>query len=139
MSEHETHKDPYIKSLFEEGGAEEPSGQFTNRIIERIQAQSESSAYQYKPVISKGAWLAIAFVGLGIFLFLLFNNPGSGQGLDLYGYSLNIDLSNLKSILNKIAFSFELTPILKTSIVALFVFTFSNLIIFELKNRSIFK
>jgi hypothetical protein len=139
MSKQEINKDPYIKSLFEKGGVEEPSSHFTNRIIERIQAQSESSAYQYKPVISKGAWLAIAIIGLGIFLSLLFSGPSSGQGLDLYGYSLNIDLSNLKNLLNKIALSFELTPIFKTAIVALFIFTFSNLIIFELKNRSIFK
>jgi len=139
MSEQEINRDPYIKSLFEEGGSAEPSDHFTNRIIERIQAQSEASAYQYKPVISRAAWLAIAIIGIGMFIILLFNDPGSSQGLNLYGYSLNIDLSNLKSILNKIAFSFELTPILKTSIVALFVFTFSNLIIFELKNRSLFK
>jgi len=139
MSEQEINRDPYIKSLFEEGGSAEPSDHFTNRIIESIQAQSEASAYQYRPVISRAAWLAIAIIGIGMFIILLFNDPGSSQGLNLYGYSLNIDLSNLKSILNKIAFSFELTPILKTSIVALFVFTFSNLIIFELKNRSLFK
>jgi hypothetical protein len=139
MNEQEINRDPYIKSLLEEGGTEKPSNNFTNNIIDKIKAQSAPSAFTYKPVISKSAWLTMAFIGVAAFLYLLFVNPSSGQGFELYGYSLNINLSKLKNIFSKVAFSFELTPIFKTSIIALFVFTFSNLLIFELKNRSIFK
>jgi hypothetical protein len=49
------------------------------------------------------------------FLYLVFVNPTSSQGLELYGYSLNVDLTKVKSIFSKVAFSFELTPIFKTS------------------------
>ena len=139
MSAEEIKKDPFIKSIFDEGGTEQPSGNFTNQIINTIKAQSKESAFVYKPVISKKAWLVIAFLGVSLFLYLLFGNAEPGQGLNLYGYSLNVDTSIIKGVLSKIAFSFELTPILKTSFLALIFFTFSNLIIFELKSRSFFK
>jgi hypothetical protein len=139
MSEQEINKDPYIKSLFDEGGTEEPSGRFTNSVIDKIKAQSAPSVFTYKPVISRSAWLIMAAIGVIVFFYLIFINPSSSQGLELYGYSLNFDFTKVKNIFSKVAFSFELTPIFKTSIIALFVFTFSNLIIFELKNRSIFK
>jgi hypothetical protein len=139
MSEQEINKDPYIKSLFDEGGTEEPSGRFTNSVIDKIKAQSAPSVFTYKPVISKSAWLTMAAIGVIVFFYLIFINPSSSQGLELYGYSLNFDFTKVKNIFSKVAFSFELTPIFKTSIIALFVFTFSNLIFFELKNRSILK
>jgi hypothetical protein len=139
MSEQDIQKDPYIKSLFEEAGTEEPSGRFTNSVIDKIKTQSAPSVFTYQPVISKSGWLTIAAIGALAFLYLVFVNPTSSQGLELYGYSLNVDLTSVKSIFSKVAFSFELTPIFKTSVIALFVFTFSNLIIFELKNRSVFK
>jgi len=139
MNEQEKNQDKYIKSLFEEGGTEQPSGRFTSNIIDAIKAQATSGAFTYKPVISRSAWLIIAFIGVLLFSILLFVNPTSSQGMDFYGYSLNFDFSRIKGLFSKVAFSFELSPILKTSIVALFIFTFSNLVIFELKNRSIFK
>ena len=139
MSEHELNKDQYIKSLFEEAGKEEPSGRFTSNIIEAIKNQSSASAYAYKPVISRGAWLIMAFIGIAAFFYLLFVNPSGEQGLEVFGYDLNLDFSAAKGFFSKMAFSFELTPIFKTSIAALFIFTFSNLLIFELKNRSILK
>lgn len=139
MNEQEIQKDPYIKSLFEEGGTEEPSSRFTNSVIDKIKTQSAPSVFTYQPVISKSAWLTMAVIGVIAFFYLVFVNPSSSQGLELYGYSLNFDFTKVKNIFSKVAFSFELTPIFKTSIIALFVFTFSNLIFFELKNRSILK
>ena len=139
MSEQELNRDPYIKSLIEEAGAEEPSGRFTSNIIEAIKIQSPPSVKAYQPVISRSAWLIMAFIGIAAFFYLLFANPSGDQGLEVFGYGLSLDFSVTKSFISKMAFSFELTPIFKTSIIALFIFTFSNLLIFELKNRSIFK
>ena len=139
MSEQEPNRDQYIKSLFDQGGTEEPSKNFTNNIIDTIKNETASSPYAYKPIISKNAWLTIAFIGVAAFLILMFFNPSSSEGLNLYGYSVNLDFSKVKNLFGKVAFSFELSPSLKTSIIALFIFTFTNLIIFELKNRSIFK
>ena len=139
MSTKEIKRDPFIKSIFDEGGKELPSDKFTDQIIDTIKAQSKESAYVYKPVISKKAWLLIAAFGVSLFLYILLGDAEPGQGLNIYGYSLNLDTSALKGIFSKIAFSFELSPILKTSFIALLFFTFSNLIIFELRSRSLIK
>ncbi len=141
MNPEEIGRDPFIKSLYDEAGTEKPSKNFTDRIIKNIKAESKVSAFTYKPVISRTAWRIIAVVGFIAFIFLLLvpNGEGQGLGLDLHGYSLNIDTTKIKGMLSKFAFSFEFTPIMKTSFLALIIFTFSNLIIFELKNRSFFK
>ncbi len=139
MSNQEEFHDDYIKSLMQEGGLSAPSQDFTRNLIESIKARPAQSAYTYKPVISRGTWLVLAIVGIAAFFYLLFINPSDEQGLEVFGYGLSLDFSAAKGFLSKMAFSFELTPIFKTSIIALFIFTFSNLLIFELKNRSIFK
>ncbi len=139
MSLEEIKKDPFIKSLLDEGGIEEPSGRFTHQIIDAIKAQSKANPFVYKPVISRNAWLVIAFLGVSLFFYLMFGASSEAQGLNLYGYSLNLDASKIQGFLSKIVFSFKLTPILKTSFLALAFFTFANLILFELRSRSFLK
>ena len=139
MSSGKTKKDPFIKSLFDEGGIEQPSGNFTSNIIDTIKTQSPESVFEYTPVISRKAWLIIAFFGVALFLYLLLGFAPEGQGINLQGFAFKIDTTVVKGVFNKIAVSFELTPILKTSLIALTFFTFSNLIIYELKNRSFIK
>lgn len=139
MSLEDIKKDPIIKSIFDEGGLEQPSGGFTNNIINAIKTQTENSVFVYKPVISRGAWLVITFLGISLFAYLFFGFSPEGKGLDLYGYTLNFDTSIIKGIFSKFSFSFNLSPIFKIALMALSFFTFSNLIIFELKSRSILK
>ncbi len=139
MSSEDIKRDSIIKSIFDEGGIRQPSGNFTSSIIKSIKAQSENSVYVYKPVISKSAWLIIAALGLALFVYLSFGITPEGQGLELYGYALKFDTSFVKTFFSKIAISFTLTPILKTSLIALIFFTFFHLIIFELKSRSLIK
>ena len=95
MSKQEPKKDQYIRSLFEEAGTEEPSKNFTNNIIDAIKNETATSPYTYRPIISKSAWLTIAFIGVAAFLILMFLNPTSSEGLNLYGYSVSLDLSKV--------------------------------------------
>jgi hypothetical protein len=139
MSSKDIKKDPFIKSIFDEAGEAHPSASFTTQIINVIKSETKESAFVYKPIISKNAWLVMAFLVISLFVYLLVGNSEAGQGINLYGYSLNMDTSIVKGFFSKLVFSFELSPILKTSFLALIVFTFSNLIIFELRSRSFFK
>jgi len=139
MNSEEIKKDPIIKSILDEGGLEKPSRNFTNQIINTIKAQSKDSVFVYKPVISRSAWLVLAFLGAALFIYLLLGLSPEGQFINFNEFALNIDTSKIKGLFSKIVISFEFTPILKTSLIALTFFTFSNLIIFELKNRSFFK
>jgi hypothetical protein len=140
MKHQEINKDPFIKSVLDEGGLEQPSSEFTNQIINKLKAaQAKDSVFVYKPVISRKAWLILAISGIALFAYLFLGFAPEGQGVDLYGYKLNIDMSVIKGIFSKFALSFTLTPILKTSLMALVFFTFFNLIIFELRSRSLLK
>lgn len=139
MSTENIKRDPIIKSIFDEGGLEQPSGSFTRNIIKAIKSQSQDSVFVYKPVISKKAWLIIALLGCSLFIYLLLGGAAEGQGPQYFGVKLNFDTAIISGLFSKIAFSFTLSPILKTSLLALIFFTFSNLIIFELRNRSFFK
>ncbi len=139
MSSKEIKRDTYIKSVFDEGGIEQPSDGFTNQIIKIIKSQSEESVFVYKPVISKNAWLILAFLGIALFLLIFFQSSGQGQGLTFYGYNLNLDIQKFTGLFKGIAISFKLTPIFKTSLMALVFFIFTNLLIIEIKSRSFFK
>ena len=139
MKSEKMKRDPFIKSIFDEGGIERPSDKFTSKIIDTIKAQAPEVSFEYKPVINRKTWLIIAFLGVVLFLYLLFGLQSEGQMINLQGFTLNFDTSAIRGIISKIAMSFTLTPILKTSLIALTFFTFSNLIIFELRNRSFIK
>lgn len=140
MKHQEVNKDPFIKSILDEGGLEQPSSGFTSHVIDKLKAaQASETVFVYKPVISRKTWLILAIFGIVLFAYLLLGFAPEGQGVDLYGYKLNIDMSLIKGLFSKMVFSFEITPIVKTSLIALTFFTFSNLIIFELKSRSFFK
>ena len=139
MKTEKNERDPFIKSVFEAGGLEQPSASFTNEIIGSIKAQSKETTFEYKPVISRTTWLILAGIGVAIFAYMFFGFTPESQGSNLYGYSLKVDTTFVKAFFSKIAISFELSPIFKTALIALTFFTFSHLIIFELRNRSILK
>ena len=139
MSDENIKKDPVIQSMLDEGGLEHPSNNFTNQIINSIKAQTKESAFVYKPVISKNVWLGLIFAGVSLFIYLVFSLSPESQFLNLNGFSMDFDASRIREIIPQISFSLELSSIMKTALIALSFFTFSNLIIFELKSRSFFK
>ena len=130
-------QDPNIKSILEEGGLETPGDQFTSNIINKIEAQSLKT--EYKPVISRTAWLVLSFIGVAIFSYFLFVNASSGNGLSFQGYTLDFDFNEFKAFMGQFKISFELTPIFRTSLIALTVFTFTYLLFFELKSKITYK
>jgi hypothetical protein len=139
MSAEEIKKDPVIKSIFDEGGLEQPSDNFTDQIINTIKAQSKDSAFVYKPVISKKAWLALTFLGISLFVYLMLGLSPDSEFLGFHGFLMDFDTSGIKKVLGQFRFSLELSPILKMALATLSIFTFANLIIFELRSRSFFK
>ena len=139
MSAEEIKKDPVIKSIFDEGGLEHPSANFTDQIINTIKSESKDAVFVYKPIISKKAWLILIFIGLSLFVYLTFGLSSESSYFGIHGFSMNFDAPNLKEFMGRFKFSFGLSPILKTALIALSIFTFSNLIIFELKSKSLFR
>jgi len=139
MSAEEIKKDPVIKSIFEEGGLEHPSSNFTDQIIKAIKSEAKDSVFIYKPAIGKKTWLALIIFGVALFIYLTLGLSPEGGFLNLPEFSMDFDASGIRKVLGQFSFSLDLSPILKTSLIALSIFTFTNLIIFELKSRSFFK
>lgn len=139
MSAEEIKKDPVIKSIFEEGGLEYPSSNFTDQIIKAIKSEAKDSVFIYKPAIGKKTWLTLIIFGVALFIYLTLGLSPEGGFLNLPEFSMDFDASGIRKVLGQFSFSLDLSPILKTSLIALSIFTFTNLIIFELKSRSFFK
>ncbi|NJN28349.1 MAG: hypothetical protein HC819_21450 [Cyclobacteriaceae bacterium] len=139
MNPKEINRDPFVKSLFDEAGMAEPNSDFTLKIIKKIEADTANKAFVHRPVIGRRAWLLIALFGLAMFVYLWIYPSADQSGTSLFGYALQIDISFIEAFIQKIAISFTISPILKTALLALVFFTFTNLIIFEWKSRSFFK
>ncbi len=138
MSSENIKKDPFIRSLFEEGGLEHPSGNFTNKIVNNIKTPSGAETFEYKPVISRKAWF-ITGVFIVILLTLAFLQPTQGPQQGLYQFDSGLYIQKVIAIFNKITGSFRLTSILKTALVAFSFFVFMSLTLIELKSRSLYK
>jgi hypothetical protein len=139
MNKQETSEESYIRTLLEEGGISAPTQHFTSNVMNKIEAQADSSAFRYTPVISKNVWRTFAVLGVAIALYMVLATPSDSQPLQIYGYSIDFDFSIFTRMMDGVALSFELSPILKTSMLALFVLAAFQLIFFELKGKALFK
>ena len=134
MSTDDIKKDPLVKSLFEEVGAEHPSANFTNQIMDRVKAQSKENVFVYKPVIGRKFWLVLAVFGVTIIVYLMLTQPMENQPLNFFGNSVQLDTTVLSNLLKKIALSFD-SQILKICFLAMGMLTMANLFILQWKSR----
>ncbi len=140
MKPEDTYKDPLMQQMFEDAGALRPSSQFTGKILKQLKQEATSGAYSYTPVISKKAWLLVSVLGAAMFVLVFFTSTSpKPSGMVFLGYTIRLDLSFVQRIAEKVAFSFEFSPVMKTSLSALAIFIFAQLLLFEWKNRTIFK
>ncbi len=82
-AEQDRKADDLIRNLVVEAGADQPSDQFTESLMEKIeQSQFPSSITRYKPLISKKGWLPISAFVLGI-CFILLTVDGKQEWSDM--------------------------------------------------------
>jgi len=140
MKTEETYKDPKLVHLFAEGGEVQPSAQFANHILQKIKAETKSSTLVFTPLSSKKAWLFLAFAGAAMFIAVYFTTKSEAStGSDFFGLSIRPDFTFIRHMTEKVALSFEFSPVMKTSLLAMAVFIIVQMIILEWRNRSIFK
>ena len=140
MNTGDLNTEKYFKKLMTEGGLVQPPERFTQQVLQKISVLSPASQEKYKPILSRKTWMILAIVVVAIFTYsYLMGGTTSSSTFNVMGIEVSLDLSIFKEMFQKVVFSFELSPIMQTSILALVVFTFSNLIIFELRNRSFIK
>lgn len=67
--------DGFIQERIKKEGLEQPTVNFTNTIISKIEAEKQlNRVVGYKPLINKKVWLAIAGTIIAVFAFLFYGN-----------------------------------------------------------------
>jgi hypothetical protein len=70
--------DTFIRKAVIEAGLENPSVDFTRSVLSKIQADAQkSTAFVYRPLISKSVWLMILTAIAGVFVYSIWENPSS--------------------------------------------------------------
>jgi len=119
-------KDKALSSLMQKHVLEEPSINFTSRLMASIEQQSKITAY--KPVIGKKVWFLISSVVVFIFVYTFLKSD--------FAIKENIYLENLQGKLNNL-FVFEYPSLDISPIFGLGIFALSSLLFIDyfIRNR----
>lgn len=71
MEKEQFDNDDVFKNIIRKGGLEQPSFDFTQNIMSKIQSSNYSSVYAYQPVISKKVWMFVSAVVAFLLIFIL--------------------------------------------------------------------
>lgn len=94
-----------VNKLMKADALEQPSFDFTDKVMDQVEALSDSSVTTYKPLIPKSVFYAIATGFLILVGYVLFNGSSSSESLT-EKYKLVQDYQN---ILQDISFDFSST------------------------------
>lgn len=68
--------DDFIRKSIKTVGLEEPSVDFTDLVLSKIQFESDKSAvFEYRPLFSKSTWAILIAIVAAIFIYVIFGNP----------------------------------------------------------------
>lgn len=66
----------FVRKSIQEAGLENPSLDFTNLVMSKINVEEEKSVvFEYKPLLSKSAWFVIISIVVSIFGYVTFGLP----------------------------------------------------------------
>jgi hypothetical protein len=98
MEKDEKRIEAFIDKLMAANGLEQPALDFTDKIMSKVEAISNSSTMVYKPLISKSVWFIImgSFIALVGYIYL--KEPLTSSGwLDRFNLS-NISINPLQNV-----------------------------------------
>jgi len=140
MKTEEPYKDPKLVQMFTEGGEVQPQSQFASQILQKIKAETASNSPVFTPLISRKAWLLLTLAGVAMFITVYFtSNTQASTATEFFGLSFRPDFTFIRQMAEKVAVSFEFSPVMRTSLLAMAVFIIIQMIMLEWRNRSIFK
>lgn len=91
-----------IGKLMSADTLEKPSIDFTDKVMSKVEAVSNSTITKYKPLISKPIWFIIAGGFIALVAYIYLKEPATNSSwLD------RIDLSNVSNPLEQISFNFS--------------------------------
>ena len=108
MEDHKSFgEDEITRNLIKKAGIQEPSWDFTSRVMNSILTAKTSEVFKYKPVISNRGWIGI-FISVTLFSLVLAYLPGSSNSAPtILSPYLSVFDSISGKILPKISFDFN--------------------------------
>ena len=117
MERDEKKIEAFIDKLMSADSLEQPSLDFTNKVMSKVEAISSSTATVYKPLISKPVWTIILVGFLAVVVYVVFNEPETSSGL--------LERFNLSQIsvnpLENVSFNFSKTLMYAVELLAIMV------------------
>ena len=93
-----------VNKLMTADSLEQPSFDFTDKVMSKVEAISNSTSTVYKPLISKPVWILIVVAFLALVGYIIFNEPSTNSSL-----LERFDLSGVSNPLENISFNFSKT------------------------------
>jgi hypothetical protein len=115
-----------VENLMAETSVENPSIEFTAKVMSGIFAVEKNKVFMYKPVISKRIWFIILGGIVALFTFLIFNTP-----LTFTGNNLNLTFLTFDRFLKSLSI-FQISSMTANVILVATIMVFIQ--IFLLKN-----
>lgn len=117
MERDEKNIEAFIDKLMSEDVLEQPSLDFTDKVMFEVEAISNSTATVYKPLISKSTWFIILGGFVALIGYIYFKKPSSNSG-----WFDRFDVSHLSlNLFENITFNFSTTLIYAVVFLALMV------------------
>ena len=95
-----------IDKLMSADRLEQPSLDFTTNVMSKVQAISNSTATEYKPLISRPVWMLIITAFILLVGYIIFSEPTTSSNL-----LERFDLSGVSNPFENISFNFSKTLI----------------------------
>lgn len=106
-----------INKLMSADGLELPSVDFTDKVISKLEAISNSTATVYKPLISKLGWVFIIGSFLALVAYVYFKEPEVNKG---WFHKIGWFNSSLNSMTN-VSFNFSVTAMYAFAFLAIMI------------------
>ncbi|MCC1484523.1 hypothetical protein [Winogradskyella immobilis] len=106
----------FVDQLMANDTLEQPSKDFTDNLMSKIETISTTTTIVYKPLISKMGWIIISTVICLLVGYVIFNEPSGNSKLLEF-----VDLSKIKNPLANVSFNFSKTLMYTSVLLALMI------------------
>jgi hypothetical protein len=104
MEKDEKKIEAFIDKLMSADALEQPSRDFTDKVMSKVEAISNSTTTVYKPLISKSVWILIITGFVILVGYIIFKEPTTGSSL-----MERFNLPGVSNPLENISFNFSKT------------------------------
>ena len=117
MEKDEKRIDAFVDKLMANDTLEQPTLDFTDNVMSKVESISNSIATVYKPLIPKSVWLLIAASFIALVGYIYLNEPATSSG-----WLERLNLSNIAvKPLENVAFNFSKTLMYAVVLLAIMV------------------